>query len=210
MRLPALEYSIGSDLKRNLAIAGVDPAFAFTSLSGPERDRLNQFTHVQRRQDWLRGRNAMKQLLAMLGRDTDTSQLEFPHRQFSLTHAGESAFSIADISGSAGIGIDYEPLRNVNPKITRLFLNATELRWLEGRPESEVQHQIVRFWTIKEAAFKSYPSNAGMVLADFSIAEPGSRISEVTAAPGAFRIRVACKRYDQGYLSVAICEELPS
>jgi 4'-phosphopantetheinyl transferase EntD len=210
MRLPALEFSIGSDLKRDLAIASADPAFKFTPLSGPERDRLNQFTNVRRRLDWLRGRNAMKQLLAMLGRDTDTSQVEFPHRQFSLTHAGENAFSIADISGSAGIGIDYEPFRNVNPEITRLFLNSTELRWLESCPETEVQHQIVRFWTIKEAAFKSYPSNAGLVLADFSIAEPGSRISDVTVAHGALGICVACERYDEGYLSVAICEELPS
>lgn len=152
----------------------------------------------------------MKQVLATVGRDTDTSLIEFPHRQLSLTHAGESAFSIADTSGSAGVGIDYEPLRPVNPKITRLFLNAAEQRWLQRCPESEVQQQIVRLWTVKEAAFKSYPSNAGRVLADFSIVDPGSRISEVTVEPAGWRIRVACERYDEGYLSVAICEEARS
>jgi 4'-phosphopantetheinyl transferase EntD len=210
MRLPALEYSIGSDLKRDLAIASADPAFPFTPLSGPERARLNEFTLVQRRQDWLRGRNAMKQVLATLGQNTDTSHIDFPHRQFSLTHAGGSAFSIANIAGSAGIGIDYEPLRTVNPKIKRLFLNDTELRWLETCQESEVQQQIVRLWTNKEAAYKSCPDNSGRVLADFTIVDPGSRRSEVKVEPGSFRIRVACERHEEGYLSVAICEELPS
>ena len=207
MRLPGLEYSIGSDLKREFAMASADPAFAITPLSGSESARLNQFTHVQRRQDWLRGRNAMKQVLAALGRNADTSHMEFPHRQFSLTHAGGSAFSIADTSGAAGIGIDYEPLRTVNPEIKRLFLNDTELRWLESCQESEVQQQLVRLWTIKEAAYKSCPDNSGRVLAEFSIVYPGSRISEVTVEPGSLRIRVACKRHGEGFLSVAICEE---
>jgi 4'-phosphopantetheinyl transferase EntD len=210
MRLPALERSFGSGLKQDLAIASADPAFACTPLSRLELNRMNQFTHAQRRVDWLRGRNAMKQVLAALRRDTDTSLIEFPHCQFSLTHAGGSAYSVAGIPGLAGIGIDYEPLRTVNPKITRLFLNATESRWLESRPESEVQHQIVRLWTIKEAAFKSHPANIGLVLADFWIPDPGSRISEVRAKPGNRRIRVACEGHDEGYLSVAICEELRS
>ncbi len=210
MRIAALEHSIGSDLERDLAIAGADPAFAFTPLSGPERVRLNRYTQLQRRQDWLRGRNALKQVLQALERDTDTTQIEFPHRQFSVTHAGDRAYSVADFPGSAGVGIDYEPLRSVNPKITRLFLNETELRWLKGREESELQHGIVRLWTIKEAAFKSCPANSGLVLHHFSIVEAGSPVSEVTVEPGAYRIRVACKRHDQGHLSVAICEELPS
>ena len=208
MRISALEHSIGSDLERDLAIAGADPAFAHTLLSGPERARLNRYTHRQRRRDWLRGRNALKQVLRALGRDTDTTQIDFPHRQFSLTHAGERAYSIADISGSAGVGIDYEPIRSVNSKISQLFLNDSELRWLEGRDEPDLQRGIVRLWTIKEAAFKSCPANSGLMLHDFSIIDSCRRISDVTVRSGSFRIRVACKRHDQGYVSVAICEEL--
>jgi 4'-phosphopantetheinyl transferase EntD len=207
MRLAALENSIGCNLQRDVAIASADADFALTPLSGPECIRFSELNHAQRKNDWLRGRNAMKQVLLTLGRNTDTSLIEFPHRQFSLTHAGASAFSIGLVSGCAGIGIDYEPVRAVDPQIARLFLNDPESRWLGSCQSADVQQQIVRLWTIKEAAFKSHPANSGMVLANFSVVEPGCRDSDVTVESGAWRMRVACLPHDQGFLSVAICEE---
>ena len=207
MRMLALEQSMGSDLGHDLTMANADTTFAYTSLTRPEWARLNEMSNTRRKNDWLRGRNALKQVLSALGRDTDTSTIAFPHRQLSLTHAGGEAFSVADISRTSGVGIDYEPLRSVNQKISRWFLNPLEQAWLDSLDYARVDDQIVRLWTMKEAAFKSFPGNKDGSLLDFTVVEPGARMSDVITACGDYQIRVACELHEKGYLSVATCRE---
>jgi 4'-phosphopantetheinyl transferase EntD len=207
MRMLALEQSMGSDLGHDLTMANADPTFAYTSLTRPEWVCLNEMSNSRRKNDWLRGRNALKQVLSALGRDTDTSLIAFPHRQLSLTHAGGEAFSVADISRTSGVGIDYEPLRSVNQKITRWFLNPLEQAWLDSLGYACVDDQIVRLWTMKEAAFKSFPGNKDGSLLDFTVVEPGGRLSDVITAGGDHQVRVACELHEKGYLSVATCRE---
>ena len=207
MRMLALEQSMGTDLGHDLTMANADPTFAYTSLTRPEWVRLNEMSGAQRKKDWLRGRNALKQVLSALGRDTDTSLIAFPHRQLSVTHAGGEAFSVADISRTSGVGIDYEPLRSVSQKMTRWFLNPSEQAWMDNLGYACVDDQIIRLWTMKEAAFKSYPGNKDGSLLDFTVVDPGARLSDVITVCGDYQIRVACELHEKGYLSVAACRE---
>ena len=205
VRLHDLEQTLGENLGTPVIIVcakeEVDPA----RLHQAERKRLSEFRFERRKRDWLLGRNALKEILPMLGGNEDTTGKTFAGSRVSLTHAGHTAYAAAATQKDRGIGIDYEPLRDIDTRAARWFLDYQELQWLNIQPESVRSAELVRLWTVKEAAFKSHPDNARMSFSDFSITEPTAQNSIVTA--GGRRIRISSKACALGYLSVAICGE---
>ena len=185
-----------------------DATMEKTRLNQAESKRFNKLRHERRRRDWLLGRNALKQLLTALDRGDDTTAITFPDRQVSLTHGGDTAFAAGTTTASLGIGIDYEPLREIDTRIARWFLNEAETNWLNEQLECNRVAQLVRLWTVKEAAFKSYPDNTGMTLKEFSIIDAAGAVTTVIAAGHGACIRVASRGCAPGYLSFAIFREL--
>lgn len=206
MRQAELEKSFQGLLARPLIIADEDSAFESTPLSDGERTLFLQFTQDKRRDDWLRSRNALKQVLDALSEETDTSEITFPDRRLSITHAGGKAFCVGD-AVATGVGIDYEPLRSINPKVSRWFLADDEQGWLNRQAENRISQHLIRLWTIKEAAFKSYARNRGRSLVDFRVLQLNDDVTDVSIAGESCLVRVACEQHQQGYLAVAVCEE---
>ncbi len=207
MRLQALEQSVAEHLKMPMIVVRSDGDIESTRLNRAEHDRLAKFRHERRRRDWLLGRNALKKLLTSLDRDDDTMTVTFPDRQVSLTHGGDTAFAAGTTTASLGIGIDYEPLREIDTRIARWFLNEAETNWLNEQPKFDRITQLVRLWTIKEAAFKSYPDNAGMTLKEFSIIDAPGAVTSVVATGYGTCIQATCQACEAGYLSIAIFRE---
>ena len=207
MRLQALEQSVAEHLKIPMIVGRSGGDIESTRLNRAEHDRLAEFRHERRRRDWLLGRNALKKLLTSLDRDDDTMTVTFPDRQVSLTHGGDTAFAAGTTTASLGIGIDYEPLRKVDIRIARWFLNEAETDWLNDQPKFDRITQLVRLWTIKEAAFKSYPDNAGMTLKEFSIIDAPGAVTSVVATGYGTCIQATCQACEAGYLSIAIFRE---
>ncbi len=203
MRLQALEQSVAEHLETPLIVVRSDGDVETTRLNRAEHDRMAEFRHERRRRDWLLGRNALKQLLTALDRGDDTMAVTFPDRQVSLTHGGDTAFAAGTTTASLGIGIDYEPLREIDTRIARWFLNEAETNWLNEQPECDRIAQLVRLWTIKEAAFKSYPDNAGMTLKEFSIIDAPGAVTSVVATGHGSCIQAICRACESGYLSIA-------
>jgi phosphopantetheinyl transferase len=183
--------------------AHVNEAIKLHRLNGLERDRLAGIRFDQRRKDWLFGRNALKELLTALGRNDNTESVSFPDSQLSLTHAGDLACAVGTPATCDGLGVDYEPVRQVNPRIARWFLNAREAQWLHQLPEGDRCAQLIRLWTIKEAAFKSCPGNGRLTLQDLSIANPDMPVSQIAVKRREIGIKVSCSRWRSGYLSIA-------
>ena len=205
MRLCVLEQSLRKRLEAPIIIArsdaGVDPA----DLTLAERNRLSGIRLPERRQDWLLGRNALKEVLLACSCDDDTTSATFPGSRISLTHAGNIAFAAGTASIACCVGIDYEPVRSLDERVARWFLNEAESDWLAGLAETGRISQMIRLWTIKEAAYKSHPNNGQMTLSEFAISKPSAHISDVLA--GGQRIKVASAACGLGYLSVAILGE---
>jgi 4'-phosphopantetheinyl transferase EntD len=157
----------------------------------------------QRRKDWLYGRNALKELLTTLGRSDKTENISFPDNQLSLTHAGDSACAVGTPASCDGLGVDYEPVRQLNPRIARWFLNSQEAQWLGQQPQRDHCAQLIRLWTIKEAAFKSCPDNDRLTLRELSITRLGESASRVVVRRDGVEIKVICSRWQAGYVSIA-------
>ena len=67
---------------------------------------------------------------------------------------------------------------------------------LPRQDDATFDRELVRLWTIKEAAFKSHPDNAGLTLADFRIGTQ-SKVCAVESARGV-RMRVFTAEHRDG------------
>lgn len=149
-----------------------------------------------RRQDWRRGRAALR---ALLPPGSDTADLVFPHRALSLSHAGGLAVAVRCDEGVRGVGVDFEPRRPAaDLRVARFFLNPSERGAATGAAA------LMRLWTIKEALYKAIPDNASCVLLDISLAEPGAACGDA-AGPCGELLRYAAVDVADGHLAVAVC-----
>ncbi len=148
-----------------------------------------------RRNDWLLGRAALKRVLG----GGDTSHLRFPSRSLSLSHAGGLAVVVQVDGGQAGVGVDYEPWRVVDPRTARFFLGPHDRERARGEAD------LLRLWTVKEALWKATPQNLGATLVDYETDD------DAEAAGGAVDgrdqvFRYASRSVDGGWLTVAVCD----
>lgn len=90
---------------------------------------------------------------------------DFPHVQFSLSHAG--AWAVCAVSPQP-VGVDVEMPR-CTMAIARRFFPAEELAALENLPEPERRDQLNRLWTAREAFLKALGCGLTVPLDSFSI-----------------------------------------
>ncbi len=203
MRLTELERRASETLGMPLHIAACRSDEDAGDLNAAEHAELERFETEARRRDWRRGRLALKSVLRSLDRSDDTSGIHLPVPQLSLTHSDEAAIAVGTPQLEALVGIDVEVPRRVNARMALWFLNEPELDWLGKRNVSVRAHDLVRLWTVKEAVFKCHPANRGLVMTDFTIAEPWSAASDVHDTAGR-RFRCASFPEDLGIVSIAI------
>jgi hypothetical protein len=140
-----------------------------------------------RRHDWLLGRAALK--AHGIG---DTSTVAFPNRCLSLTHSAGVAVAARCDGDQAGVGVDLEGWRTIDPRTARFFLKPNE------------QGDLLRLWTVKEALFKATPANAGAVLVDYEVDDPLAM--EGTARDRHGRaFEYLSRRRPEGWLTIAVC-----
>ena len=138
-------------------------------LSTMEQRQSDCLKRLPRRESWIRGRSALKNLLSALKMDPDTSTLSFPHPTLSLSHTKDCAVAIGVLAGPMkidGIGIDLELSRSVQDEHTRFYLSKSE------RKSAIDDEQRLRLWTVKEALFKADPDNHNAVVGHYRIQTP--------------------------------------
>jgi phosphopantetheinyl transferase (holo-ACP synthase) len=168
------------------------------SLTPGELGQSREFRSGPACLDWLRGRAALKALLAP---GYDTSGLQFPNRAISLTHAGELAVAVRTDDDCEGIGIDFEPWgTQVDRRAAHLFLGRAEQ--VAALPPGG----LLQLWTIKEALYKATPGNQGCLLLDFEVHDTAASCGEATGPRGE-ALRYAALRLERGSLAIAVCDK---
>ena len=201
MRMRALERTFSAKLEIPLIIARSDPN-RHTILTELEHERLTSFGSERRRKQWLIGRNALKQVLSALSLDEDTGVVSFPNTRLSLTHSGGIAYAVGTSAAALGVGIDFERPRRMSTKAAPFYLAPQEVTWVKGRNDRNAA--LLRLWTVKEAAYKSYPGNAGKVLKDFIILDPSRSVIQATVIGESARIRIASETCTDGFIAVSV------
>lgn len=172
----ALAALLSERLQAPVRAAIVEAPMPVAALSSRERERFGALAGTPRAPSWLRGRAALKRLLARLGADADTADITLPNACFSLTHTAGLAVAI-HVEGADGVGVDLESHRLSGRssrrwrQAARLFATAAEAQWL-GRPSGDLETALLRLWTIKEAVFKADRDNGGRALGDYALESP--------------------------------------
>ena len=166
-----------------------------------EKKRLAEITHDGRRDDWLRGRRALKNLLADLGKSLDTTLVAFPNETFSLSHSAGHAIAVYCANGQ-GIGVDLEPLRPLSEGTLRHFATDEEKTWVLAGTRSD--ERAIKLWVIKEAIFKADLHNTRQTLNRYGTI--GDLDEEVGAAKHVhhdFVCRYSVAKIEDGFLALA-------
>lgn len=235
MDVQELERRAGEALGRTLVLTAAQDPVEPSLLTPGERARLDSFPLARRREEWLRGRAALKALLGTLGLPEDTSLLSFPHPRISLTHSRGLAFAaglpsaddgadaplppgaagaVSAASGRpsipgepAGIGLDYEARRApLQSGAIRFFLSEPERAQLGENPG---QDDLLRLWTVKEALFKANPGNRdgdGRYLTRYVLEGAADALAGTARAPGGLALRYVSLAAGDGFLSLAVAE----
>ena len=142
-----------------------------------------------RRHDWLLGRAALKALLGI----ADTSSVVFPNRSVSVTHSTGLAVAARCDGPQAGLGVDLEGWRTIDPRAARFYLHAHE------------RGDLLRLWTVKEALFKATPDNDTAVFLDYEVDDPDAVGSAARDRHGR-TFEYVSRRRPEGWLTLAVCD----
>jgi acyl carrier protein len=108
------------------------------------------------------GRDALRLAAALAGLPGDPARFLFPHPRASVTHTERAGAAAVLLAGpGAGVGVDLEHDRTVQPRMARFYLR-----------DAEVGADLLRLWTVKEAMFKADPDNATRLLRDYRTTDP--------------------------------------
>jgi 4'-phosphopantetheinyl transferase EntD len=196
---PALERALEDEWGLRVRLAVADRLLQENLLTSGESSQLADLTAPARRESWLRGRAALKELLAALGESADTSRLRFPHPRVSLSHSAANAVAAGtDSRETAGLGVDLELRAPPRVEAARFFMAPDEKARLEQAPPQT----LLRLWTVKEAAFKADPGNALSSLRAYRIEDPDALSGSIPLGPRSLRYRSF--PLPGGYLSVAV------
>jgi len=201
-----LARAIENELHIPLTVAISSEAVVIDRLTPRERVQLGKLPATPRRLSWLKGRSALKRLLASLGQEEETSGISFPNPAFSLTHSGDFAVALGTTSTRLmGLGVDFEVYRPVRSEAGRFFLVEPEQGWVMSLDAAVRTKALLRLWTIKEALFKSDPRNFERWFSDYQIESPGSATGLAFVPSEETReFRYSCFEVEEGFLSVAV------
>jgi acyl carrier protein len=174
------------------------------SLTALECAQMSALAGSERRRQWLMSRHALRVLLGLLGLPRDTAAYRFPHTRLSLTHAGRGAIAAGSVGArSAGLGVDLETDRPVDPRTTRFFLDDAEQTWLARIPRADRAAEQLRLWTVKEAVFKADLTNQDATLRDYTTQPAGARAGRARRRGTGKLFGFTCARFQGAHLSVA-------
>ena len=164
-----LEREVKDRLHCSLVLSVASSPVDQSLLTARELSCLRTLEGSPRRDPWLRGRTALKRLLARMGGDTDTSRLEFPHSRISLTHSRTLAVAMGTTEARCiGVGADLELGSGPCAAGAHLFLaNCERLRLRQPNARDRL-----RLWTVKEALYKANPRNAESWFTDYVVQDP--------------------------------------
>jgi 4'-phosphopantetheinyl transferase EntD len=200
-----LSVRFTQELGVRVCLSIADDVLAVSELSPGEKAQLAKFRTQARQQIWLRGRQALKRLLAELGQSTCTQHLAFPNATYSISHGAGVSVALGVVPERvpegdcwAGIGIDVEMEKKIDLRNRRFFLTDNESGCAE-------QQYLLRLWTAKEAIFKSDPENHRRNFVDYELVDPlsWSGDARLLSEPGC-RIRYSSIPWENGMISAAV------
>ena len=203
LTLPAMREFIGTAFTVPILFALQGPEDALPAMSPAEREQMSHMGSVQRQNDYRCGRAALKQVLAALGRDTETAHMQWPNAFCSLSHSGGLAVA-AGVRNGGGIGIDLQLFKRPPEAMADRILSQETLALWKQMPEEERATALQRFWTVNEAVYKACPGPQPAYFRHYRMIDPMAFATEVVIEGTDYRFQVASLALKNGFLSMVV------
>lgn len=198
----ALRRHFGAVCAVPVCISHRDAADADLELTAAEQRLQDGMGSVQRRQEYLAGRSALKSVLAAIGRDTDTSAIVWPDPHCSLSHSQGHAVAVSQ-RHTQGIGIDLQLTRRPGPAVADRILSGSTLAYWQALPESGRSRALQRFWTVNESVYKACPAPQPAYFRHYRMEDPDALDGTLSIEGSALCFRVHTAALEDGFVSLA-------
>jgi 4'-phosphopantetheinyl transferase EntD len=199
----ALQGHFGAVCSAPIFLALRQGACDAAELSFTETERMADMGSDNRRQEYILGRHALKDVLSRVGHDTETTHVVWPSPYCSLSHSEGHAVAVSS-AHTAGIGIDLQ-LHKTPPfaMAERILYGDTLAAW-QALPDVDKAKVLQRFWTANEAIYKACPSPQPAYFRHYRLHHPFSLDSLASIDGTDYRFMVHSAELTDGHISLAI------
>ena len=136
----------------------IEELLEITSLSIEEKNRLDNFNSVNRKQQWLATRTLTQKILnkeARIGyKESGKPYILGSNFEFSISHSEK--FACVILNENKSCGIDIEKISPKLDKVKHKFLNSSEYELIR---EGNQLEKLCVIWGVKESLYKMDGSN---------------------------------------------------
>jgi 4'-phosphopantetheinyl transferase EntD len=200
---PALQTHFGAVCTLPIFISHHDKQQDEIELNSNETEKLTEFTSEKRKVEYIFGRYALKEVLASIALDTDTSIISWPHANCSLSHSEANAVAVSSLS-VAGIGIDLQLNRTPLFEVADRILSGPTLAYWKQLPEVVKAKTLQRLWTANEAIYKACPAPQPAYFRHYRLHTPELMQSEASIDNTDLQFKVFSAELLNGFVSLAV------
>ena len=174
-----------------------------SELNFNEIEKLTEFTSEKRKVEYILGRYALKDVLASIALNTDTSIISWPHANCSLSHSEGNAVAVSSLSIS-GIGIDLQLNRTPLFEVADRILSGPTLAYWRQLPEADKAKTLQRLWTANEAIYKACQAPQPAYFRHYRLHAPELMQSEASIDNTDLQFKVFSAELLNGFVSLAV------
>lgn len=170
--------------------------------TGNEKNRICEFTSEKRKSEFILGRYALKNALAAIGHNTDTSTITWPSEFCSLSHSEGNAVAVSSLA-FAGIGIDLQLNKTPPLAMADRILSGQTLEYWRQLDELDKAKYLQRFWTANEAIYKACPAPQPAYFRHYRLHTPELLQSQASIDNTDLQFKVFSAELKNGFISLA-------
>ena len=199
----ALQAYFGAVCTAPIFVAHQNVLEDIETLTFDEKNRMSEFGSEKRKVEYILGRFALKDVLACINHDADTSTIAWPSAFCSLSHSEGNAVAVASIAVS-GIGIDLQLNRTPSFEMADRILSGPTLAFWQQLPDSDKAKTLQRLWTANEAIYKACPAPQPANFRHYRVHSPDLMESQASIDITPYQFIVYSAELANGFISIAI------
>jgi 4'-phosphopantetheinyl transferase EntD len=173
------------------------------ALNFNETEKLAELTSEKRKVEYILGRYALKDVLAIIALGTDTSLISWPHANCSLSHSDGHAVAVASKAFS-GVGIDLQLNKTPPFAMADRILSGQTLEYWQQLADLDKAKYLQRFWTANEAIYKACPAPQPAYFRHYRLHTPELLQSEASIDNTDLQFKVFSAELENGFISLAL------
>ena len=168
-----------------------------------ESAKFTTISSEKRKNEYIQGRHALKEVLGKMSYQTDTSLLVWPNTYCSWSHSEGYAVAVASAT-TQGLGLDLQLTKMPSLAMAERILSKQTFSYWQALPNEQKSPALQRLWTVNEAVYKASPEPQPANFRQYVIDQPDSMQCTVSVASNSVEYSVFSLQLPNGFISIAL------